>query len=96
MSKYFVRNVQEGSRLAPAGYSSWLDYWEKKTSLKSSTCHRVGCSRTATDGAHVQFINGGNEWYIVPLCHSCNTQFGSSFYVDGPLVPVNPNNPIKW
>ena len=96
MSQYYVRNLQEGSRPAPAGYSSWLDYWEKKTGLKADTCHRVDCYRTATDGAHVQLVNGDNEWYIVPLCHGCNTQYGARFYVDGPLVPVNLNYPIKW
>ena len=52
--------------------------------------------KTATDGAHVQIVNGGNEWYIVPLCHGCNTQFGANNYVNGPLVPVNPIYPIKW
>lgn len=96
MSLYYVKNLQEGSRPSPAGYSSWLDYWEKKTGLEAGTCHRGDCYRTATDGAHVQLVNGGNEWYIVPLCHGCNTQFGAGFYVEGPLVPVNPNYPIKW
>lgn len=50
----------------------------------------------ATDGAHVQLVSGGDEWYIVPLCHLCNTQFGASFWVDGPLVPENQNYPIMW
>ena len=96
MSLYYVKNLQEGSRPSPAGYSSWLDYWEKKTGLEAGTCHRGDCYRTATDGAHVQLVNGGNEWYIVPLCHGCNTQFGAGFYVEGPLVPVNPSYPIEW
>ena len=96
MAQYYVHNLRQGGSPAPAGYSSWLDYWEKKTGLSAGTCHRVGCYKTATDGAHVQIVNGGNEWYIVPLCHSCNTQFGSNFYVNGPLVPVNPIYSIKW
>lgn len=93
---YFVKNLKEGSRPVPSGYSSWLDYWEKQTGLKASQCHKIGCLATATDGAHVKLVNGGNEWYIVPLSHNCNTQRGDSFWVTGPLVPVNPSNPIKW
>ena len=96
MAQYYVRNLRQGGSPIPAGYSSWLDYWEKRTGLPAGTCHRIGCYKTATDGAHVQIVNGGNEWYIVPLCHSCNTQFGANFYVNGPLVPVNPIYPIKW
>ena len=30
MAKYFVHNLKAGARPAPAGYSSWLDYWEKR------------------------------------------------------------------
>lgn len=96
MSQYYVKNLREGSRPAPAGYSSWLDYWEKKVGRKAGICHRDGCYSKAMDGAHVQLVFGGDEWYIVPLCHNCNTQFGNRFYVEGPLVPVNPNYPIKW
>ncbi|MBQ3383058.1 MAG: hypothetical protein IJG54_07005 [Bacteroidales bacterium] len=96
MAQYFVRNLREGGRPAPTGYSSWLDYWEKKTGLKANKCHYSGCSNVATDGAHVQLVYGSDEWYIVPLCHRCNTQYGACFYVEGPLVPVNPYNPIKW
>lgn len=96
MAKYFVHNLKAGARPAPAGYSSWLDYWEKKSGRRAGICHRDGCMSMATDGAHVQLVSGGDEWYIVPLCHLCNTQFGASFWVDGPLVPVNQNYPIMW
>lgn len=96
MAQYYVKNLRSGERSTPAGYSSWLDYWEKKTGQKANLCHRIDCYSKATDGAHVQIVNGGDEWYIVPLCHSCNTNFGASFYVEGALVPVNPSNLIKW
>lgn len=96
MAKYYVRNLQEGSRPAPVGYSSWLDYWEKRTRTRAGLCHREGCYTKATDGAHVQLVYGPDVWYIVPLCHECNMDRGNSFYVEGPLVPVNPNCPILW
>ena len=96
MAQYYVRNLRQGESPAPPGYSSWLDYWEKKTGKKAGICHRDRCYRAATDGAHVQIVNGGNEWYIVPLCHPCNMDRGASFWVEGPLVPVNHIYPIKW
>ena len=96
MAQYYVRNLRQGESPVPPGYSSWLDYWEKRTGKKAGICHRDGCYRTATDGAHVQIVNGGNEWYIVPLCHPCNMDRGASFWVEGPLVPVNHIYPIKW
>ena len=34
MAQYYVRNLREGGRPAPSGYSSWLDYWEKRTGKK--------------------------------------------------------------
>lgn len=94
---YKVRNVKgSGDSQAPSGYSSWLDYWEKKTGRKARYCHRESCIKTATDGAHVQLVDGGNEWYIVPLCHDCNMSPDEILNVAGPLVPVNPFYPIKW
>lgn len=95
MAQYYVRNLREGSRPAPAGYSSWLNYWEEQTRQTAGYCHKNDCLNWATDGAHVQLVDGGNEWYIVPLCHRCNTNYGASFWVDGPLAPVNPDNPIE-
>lgn len=93
---FLIKNLQEGSRPSPIGYSSWIDYWERKTSKRANKCHKIGCTESATDGAHVQLENGGNEWYIVPLCHKCNMQLGQRFYVEGPLVPVDSTNQIRW
>jgi hypothetical protein len=93
--KYHVKNLQEGSKPTPSGYTSWIDYWERKTGKKAVKCHKTGCNELATDGAHVQLENGGNEWYIVPLCHKCNMQRGQSFMVEGPLVPVSSDVSIR-
>ncbi len=76
MSIFKVHNLAEGTRPAPVGYSSWLDYWEKATGMKANWCHRVDWSQRlakATDGAHVSLNNPNhNLWYIVPLRHKCN------------------------
>jgi hypothetical protein len=82
---YKVRNLQEGSRPG-----NWIRYWEDATGLPAGKCHRVDCLDNhpdATDGAHVQLVDANDRsWYIVPLCHRCNCQYGEVFYVTGPLV----------
>lgn len=103
---YKVKNLNgtSDSKL-PAGYSSCLDFWEKILSwdkpFRSSTtkCHNIRCNeKDNLNGAHVKLVEGGDEWYIVPLCTSCNTGLKNAvFSVDGPLVPVEyPNYPIKY
>lgn len=37
-----------------AGYSSWFDFWEKKTGKEASKCSHGGCAKKATDGVHIQ------------------------------------------
>lgn len=87
---YHVKNLEEGSRKG-----NWLEHWENQTNQKAGICHKIGCYALATDGAHVKLVDSHNDnWYIVPLCHKCNCQFGESFSVEGPLVPVNSENAI--
>jgi hypothetical protein len=86
-----VKNINgTANRIPPVGYSSWLDFWEKKTGLKATKCNNVACSTTKDlVGAHVIKVNSVDQkWYIVPLCKACNAKT-DSFYVAGPLVPVN-------
>ncbi len=97
MSTYKVHNLREGSRPAPAGYDSWIDYWRKKSGKAGLVCYATNCSEPAVDGAHVQIKDSDDSsWYITPLCHKCNCQFGKDFQVVGPLVPVDSSKPIKW
>ena len=94
---YKVHNLQEGSRPAPAGYRSWIDYWEKATGLKASTCHVLGCNEQATDGAHVQLVNSSDKrWYIVPMCQPHNCQHGANLFVEGPLVSATDPSVILY
>lgn len=92
MGFYKVHNLREGSR-----NGDWLKYWEKTTGKKANLCHRVGCNQLATDGVHVQLDTpSDNHWYIVPLCHKCNCQFGEHFIVKGPLVSMTDPSIILW
>lgn len=89
---YKVKNLKEGSR-----DGNWLQYWEKATGLKASLCKNLFCKEKATDGSHVQLANSTNrKWYIVPLCHRCNCQFGEELTVTGPLVSVTDPKDILW
>ena len=94
---YRVHNLQEGYRPAPAGYCSWIDYWERATGLTADLCHVINCTSEATDGAHVQLDNSYDDrWYIVPMCHFHNCQFGTHFTVEGPLVSATDPTVILW
>ena len=89
---YLVHNLREGGR-----DGNWIRYWENSTGQNAGCCHKVGCLAMATDGAHVQLSNSANrKWYIVPLCHTCNCQFGQEFSVDGPLVSATDSTDILW
>ena len=93
---YTVRNLNEGSRPG----TNWIKYWEDATGQPAGKCHRVDCLNNhpdATDGAHVQ-LNDPNDrrWFIVPLCHKCNCQYGDVFDVEGPLVSVVNPTVILW
>jgi len=87
-----VKNVNGSSRFsAPAGYDSWLDYWEKQTGEKAYYCSALDCNNTDLVGAHVQKANSDDRsYYIVPLCNACNQREGN-FYVSAKLVPVPSN-----
>lgn len=92
MAYYKVHNLREGGR-----DGNWLAYWEKATGKKANLCHNISCSSKATDGAHVQLDTPyDNRWYIVPLCHRCNCQFGGHFTVSGPLVSATDSSVILW
>ena len=58
----------------PSGYSSWLDFWEKKKSKKATTCEVLGCSGNPDLGGHVIKVGEGGKEYILPICYSCNNK----------------------
>lgn len=102
MGTYKVKNLNGTSdNKLPSGYTSWKEYWETQSGLKADSCHFSGCTNTSKTstivGAHVQLVNGGNEWYIVPLCNPHNQYKDKEFYVTGPLVPIDMSKySIKW
>lgn len=53
-----VKNVNGSSRFSsPAGYNTWLDYWEAKSGKTASRCSATDCHQSGRwnlVGAHVQ------------------------------------------
>lgn len=92
-----IRNAVGTSRFeAPKGYKSWFDYWLNHTN-KSAVCASSGddcCFNGTYDlvGAHVQKVDSQDKnWYIVPLCKSCNKKDKPFNVDDDMLVPVPSN-----
>lgn len=83
-----VKNLNGTSDNVPYGYDSWIDFWSKKKNVKPTWCRRCRKDTTELDGAHVQKVYGTNEWYIVPLCRSCNLTEGTFYVSESDLVPV--------
>ena len=65
---------------------SWKQYWLNRSGRQwPRECCIRQCSNSATDGAHVQ-IRNMLEYYILPMCHSCNTGRLNQW------LPVNANS----
>ena len=58
----------------PAGYSSWLEFWEKKKQKKATECEVMLCKGTPDLGGHVIKAGEGSKEYILPMCYSCNNK----------------------
>lgn len=87
-----VKNVVGSDRYrVPSGYSSWLDYWKKRTGGNPSFCGASSCFGTDLVGAHVRKVDSTDrDYYITPICRSCN-QRTDEFDVCWELVPVPSN-----
>nr|WP_319399958.1 hypothetical protein [uncultured Carboxylicivirga sp.] len=75
MSYIQVKNRKEGAAdQLPNGYSSWLDYWEKKKGRKATKCEALACRETPTVGAHVIKAHMDGKEYIIAICHAHNNK----------------------
>ena len=64
----------------PSGYTSWLDFWEKKKGKKATVCEARGCSENPDVGGHVIKAGQGGKEYILPICYSHNNKSESELY----------------
>jgi hypothetical protein len=91
MSYIDVKNKKGTSDKAPpAGYKSWLDFWETKKGKKATRCEVMLCDGTPDVGGHVIRVGEGGKEYILPECYSCNNKpEDESFKAwDTDLVPI--------
>ena len=44
------------------------------------------------DTAHVKIVNGGYEWYIIPLCKECNARTDNFYVSEYNLAKINSSN----
>lgn len=89
-----VKNLNGTSDNDPKkkGYPTWRAFWEAKTGRTFSSCSCSECAASATVGAHVQKDSAiDRNWYIVPLCNSCNVGKKNEVFDvrDNDLVAVN-------
>ena len=78
-------------KLPPAGYDSWLDFWEKKKNAKAKKCEVFACGKSADVGGHVIKVGERNKEYILPMCYECNNKPDDETFKawENDLVPVN-------
>ena len=54
MASIEVKNKKgTADKTPPSGYSSWLDFWEKKKGKKATTCEVLGCDGSPDLGGHL-------------------------------------------
>lgn len=75
----------------PAGYSSWLDFWEKKKQKKADKCEVMSCKSKPDVGGHVIKSGEGAKEYILPMCKECNNKAEDEVFKawENDLVSVN-------
>ena len=75
---------------APAGYSSWLDFLEKKRGKKAARCEAMLCNGKPDVGGHVIKSGEGGKEYILPLCYDHNNKPDSEVFMawESDLLPV--------
>lgn len=74
----------------PAGYTSWLDFWEKKKGKSATQCEAMLCKGSADVGGHVIKSGKGGKEYILPLCSSHNNKSEDVVFQawENDLIPV--------
>ena len=91
MSYIDVKNKKGTADNNPtAGYTSWLDFWEKKKGKKATKCEAMSCSGNPDVGGHVIKSGEGGKEYILPLCSSHNNKPEDEVFKawENDLVPV--------
>jgi len=81
MSYIEVKNKNgTADKIPSTGYTSWLDFWEKKKGKKAATCEAMSCSGKPDVGGHVIKSGEGRKEYILPICYNHNNKPDGEIY----------------
>ncbi|MBO7617858.1 MAG: hypothetical protein J6T22_11685 [Bacteroidales bacterium] len=91
-----VKNVQ-GHYNVPAGYDTWLNYWERKKKKTVKICQKNGCKETENlEGGHVHIVGDEETVYLVPICHKHNYYtFTDEYEVQEDMLLKVPEDDLK-
>jgi hypothetical protein len=72
---------------------SWLDHWKNFSGQAlPNYCPEKSCTNKPEVGAHIQKDSTYNKnWYIVPLCKSCNAETNGSLEISDSIALVSAN-----
>lgn len=87
-----VRNIN-GTSDNSCSCGSWLDHWKKFSGQSiPSYCPTDKCLNKPEVGAHVQVDSYyDSNWYIIPLCKTCNAQKNKDLIVSDYVKLVSAN-----
>lgn len=89
-----IKNIN-GTSDHSCNCANWLEHWEKYNPAKQKVpiyCPATACFKKPVLGAHVQKDSTtDNNWYIIPLCSTCNAKAGQSLDVTDSISLASAN-----
>ena len=79
MSK-IIKNIN-GTEDRACQCGSWLRHWQKLSGRRAAICAEVNCDAAAIAGALVMKADGGDKWFVIPLCKEHNALTGQELEV---------------
>jgi len=71
---------------------SWLQHWNNFSGQTANRCVVNHCTNDPEVGGHVQKDSLLDQnWYIIPICKSCNGKSGQDLYIDDAVNLVSAN-----
>ena len=93
-----VKNLNKTTDNDSCNCNSWIEHWLKFSFISRLIPRKCCCLNfRGTDiiGEHVKkILSKGDNWYIAPICRSCNVKHGQWLFIsnDIPLARANVND----
>lgn len=74
----------------PAGYESWLEYWELNKERSAKSCEVMSCTKLPEVGGHVMRVGKADAVYILPMCEMCCSDLRSEVFKawESDMLPI--------